>query len=363
MALHMKNDFKENLEQLPALSEGVSAIVLEGADGSSDTIPNAQGQLGSLRTYSYLLSLFDGKITRQAAYLGCAIYAQHTEEICRTPVPLPSARPVSRMPACCRAMLLKCRGRAGCAPQPGEAQEHRPALRRHRLRRPACGAHRASIDAPRGTGQEQISSPSCVAARAAHPAARPPRGITPHHAPRPPRANRNTNPAMPAAAAAAPAPSRYAQRRTAGAPAPRLGRLAAIPSRIGAASYAKTQAAQRGSRHDSTRLQTVCSRRWHLRPAPAAVRARQQRRVRRGASPHLHVRGDKIMQLVRGSAGHEKLGREGGWGGLSYPSTNWSTSHVSFCTIPAQGTHVHGPRLPCRSHQAGRCTQTCKPRI
>ena len=46
---------------------------------------------------------------------------------------------------------------------------------------------------------------------------------------------------------------------------------------------------------------------------------------------------------------------------MSYPSTNWSTSHVSFCTIPAQGTHVQGPRLPCRSHQAPRCTQTCKP--
>jgi len=192
MALHMKNDFKENLEQLPALSEGVSAIVLEGADGSSDTIPNAQGQLGSLRTYSYLLSLFDGKITRQAAYLGCAIYAQHTEEIRRTPVPLPSARPVPRTPACCRAMLLKCRGRAGRAPQPGEAQEHRPALRRHRLRRSACGAHRASIGAPRGTGQEQISSPSCVAARAAHPP-RVPRAASPHITPpTPPREQKPT---------------------------------------------------------------------------------------------------------------------------------------------------------------------------
>jgi hypothetical protein len=48
----------QNLAQLPELPEGVSSIVLEGEDGSSDTIPNAQGQMGSLRTYSYLLSLF-----------------------------------------------------------------------------------------------------------------------------------------------------------------------------------------------------------------------------------------------------------------------------------------------------------------
>jgi len=80
MALEMKGDFKENLEQLPELPEGVSSIVLEGEDGTSDTIPNAAGQMGSLRTYSYLLSLFGGKITRQAAYMGCAIYAQHTED-------------------------------------------------------------------------------------------------------------------------------------------------------------------------------------------------------------------------------------------------------------------------------------------
>ena len=48
----------QNLEQLPELPEGVSSIVLEREDGTSDTIPNAQGQMGSLRTYSYLLSLF-----------------------------------------------------------------------------------------------------------------------------------------------------------------------------------------------------------------------------------------------------------------------------------------------------------------
>ncbi len=41
-------------------------------------LENKQGTGGSVRVYMYLLDLFGGEITRQAAHFGCAIYAEHT---------------------------------------------------------------------------------------------------------------------------------------------------------------------------------------------------------------------------------------------------------------------------------------------
>ncbi len=41
-------------------------------------LENKQGTTGSVRVYKYLMDLFGGEITRQAAHFGCAIYAEHT---------------------------------------------------------------------------------------------------------------------------------------------------------------------------------------------------------------------------------------------------------------------------------------------
>mmetsp|Transcript_9306 Transcript_9306/g.18038 ORF Transcript_9306/g.18038 Transcript_9306/m.18038 type:complete len:113 (+) Transcript_9306:60-398(+) len=86
MAVNVGPVFKANLEQLPEVG-GIARIVLKTKTSGEDagTIENKPGTGGSVRLYAYLLSLFGGEITRQAAYMGCALFAEHTEDAHKNP--------------------------------------------------------------------------------------------------------------------------------------------------------------------------------------------------------------------------------------------------------------------------------------
>eukprot|EP00283_Hemiselmis_rufescens_P007157 CAMPEP_0173431032 /NCGR_PEP_ID=MMETSP1357-20121228/9285_1 /TAXON_ID=77926 /ORGANISM="Hemiselmis rufescens, Strain PCC563" /LENGTH=112 /DNA_ID=CAMNT_0014395453 /DNA_START=58 /DNA_END=396 /DNA_ORIENTATION=- len=86
MAVSVGAVFKDNLNQLPEV-DGIARIVLKGKSSGEDagTIENKPGTGGSVRLYNYLLSCFGGEITRQAAYMGCALFAEHTEDALKNP--------------------------------------------------------------------------------------------------------------------------------------------------------------------------------------------------------------------------------------------------------------------------------------
>merc|ERR1712216_867515 len=82
MAVSLSGDFKANLAQLPDV-DGIESITLTFKDTGErcDVIENKPGKSGSVKVYNYLLQQFPGgEITRQAAYLGVAVYAEHVED-------------------------------------------------------------------------------------------------------------------------------------------------------------------------------------------------------------------------------------------------------------------------------------------
>eukprot|EP00284_Hemiselmis_tepida_P018533 CAMPEP_0174929102 /NCGR_PEP_ID=MMETSP1355-20121228/27027_1 /TAXON_ID=464990 /ORGANISM="Hemiselmis tepida, Strain CCMP443" /LENGTH=112 /DNA_ID=CAMNT_0016175291 /DNA_START=43 /DNA_END=381 /DNA_ORIENTATION=+ len=86
MSVSVGASFKENLGQLPEVGD-IARIILKKKGNGEDagTIENKPGTGGSVRIYAYLLSCFGGEITRQAAYMGCALFAEHTEDAHKNP--------------------------------------------------------------------------------------------------------------------------------------------------------------------------------------------------------------------------------------------------------------------------------------
>ncbi len=73
------NSFKENLSQLPSI-EGIERLDLMDASGAvKASIENQAGKQGSLAVYQFLQANF-GVLNQDAAKLGLAIFAEHTED-------------------------------------------------------------------------------------------------------------------------------------------------------------------------------------------------------------------------------------------------------------------------------------------
>mmetsp|Transcript_7370 Transcript_7370/g.18397 ORF Transcript_7370/g.18397 Transcript_7370/m.18397 type:complete len:113 (+) Transcript_7370:128-466(+) len=86
MSINPSPAFKENLAQLPPCDD-VAKITLSKKEGGAEAgvIENKPGTGGSVKVYQYLLGLYGGEITRQAAYLGCALYGEHTDDAHKNP--------------------------------------------------------------------------------------------------------------------------------------------------------------------------------------------------------------------------------------------------------------------------------------
>ncbi len=71
--------FKHNLQQLSSIDDIEKLELVDAAGNVVATIENQPGKQGSLAVYQYLLSTY-GALNAEAATLGLAVFAEHTED-------------------------------------------------------------------------------------------------------------------------------------------------------------------------------------------------------------------------------------------------------------------------------------------
>lgn len=71
--------FNQILATLPSI-EHLAGLNVRAGDNLIQHIPAIEGKLGSLKVYHALAQQFDGKLDRQAAEQGLALFAEHSAD-------------------------------------------------------------------------------------------------------------------------------------------------------------------------------------------------------------------------------------------------------------------------------------------